>query len=142
MTFDEWGGFYDHVPPPRVVDDTNPANVMHAGDSTTPTDGQLVPDYRQLGFRVPGIVVTNLAQPRRVIHEGPFEHCSSLALIESVFGLNPLTARDKNARNLLDILRPAPVPSPAGGAAVRHPAEHGRHRPAGQRPVGVIARST
>ena len=24
VTFDEWGGFYDHVPPPRVIDDTNP----------------------------------------------------------------------------------------------------------------------
>ena len=87
MTFDEWGGFYDHVPPPRVIDDTNPANVMHAGDSTTPTDGQLIPNYKQLGFRVPGLVVTNLARPRRVVHEGPFEHCSSLALIESTFGL-------------------------------------------------------
>ena len=58
------------------------------------------------------VQIKNAPQPRRVIHEGPFEHCSSLALIESVFGLNPLTARDKNARNLLDILRPAPVPSP------------------------------
>jgi phospholipase C len=84
---------------------------MHAGDSTTPTDGQLVPDYRQLGFRVPGLVVTNLALPHRVVHEGPFEHCSSLALIESTFGLNPLTARDKHARNLQDILLPAPVPA-------------------------------
>ncbi len=53
VTFDEWGGFYDHVLPPRVIDDTNPADVDHTGDGTTPTDGQLVPDYRQLGFRVP-----------------------------------------------------------------------------------------
>ena len=111
VTFDEWGGFYDHVPPPRVIDDTNPANVMHAGDGTTPTDGQLIPDYRQLGFRVPGLVITNLAHPRRVAHEGPFEHSSSLALIESTFGLNPLTARDKHARNIADILLAAPVPA-------------------------------
>jgi phospholipase C len=111
VTFDEWGGFYDHVPPPRVTDNTDPANVMHAGDSTTPADGQLIPDYRQLGFRVPGLVVTNLAQPHRVVHEGPFEHCSSLALIESTFGLKPLTARDSSARNLEHILLPKPVPS-------------------------------
>lgn len=111
VTFDEWGGFYDHVLPPRVTDDTNPATVMHAGDGTTPTDGQLIPDYRQLGFRVPGLVVTNLAQPHRVVHEGPFEHCSSLALIESTFGLKPLTARDKHARNLEQILLPKPVPA-------------------------------
>jgi phospholipase C len=61
VTFDEWGGFYDHVPPPRVVDDTDPSTVDHAGDSTTPTEGRLIPDYRQLGFRVPAIVVSNLA---------------------------------------------------------------------------------
>jgi phospholipase C len=109
VTFDEWGGFYDHVRPPQVIDDTNPANVMHAGDSTTPTDGQLYPNYKQLGFRVPGIVVTNLARPHRVVHEGPFEHCSSLALIESTFGLTPLTARDRHARNLQELLLPFPV---------------------------------
>jgi phospholipase C len=111
VTFDEWGGFYDHVPPPQVVDDTNPANVMHAGDSTTPTDGQLIPNYRQLGFRVPAIVVSNLVRPHQVVHDGPFQHCSSLALIESTFGLNPLTARDKHARNLAELLLPSPVPA-------------------------------
>jgi phospholipase C len=111
VTFDEWGGFYDHVPPPQVIDDTNPANVMHAGDSTTPTDGQLIPNYSQLGFRVPGLVISNLAWPHRVVHEGPFEHCSSLALIESTFGLTPLTARDRHARNLQQVLLPYPVPA-------------------------------
>jgi phospholipase C len=111
VTFDEWGGFYDHVPPPQVIDDTNPADVNHSGDSTTPTDGQLYPNYRQLGFRVPGIVVSNLARPHQVVHDGPFEHCSSLALIESTFGLTPLTARDRNALNLRDVLLPYPVPA-------------------------------
>ena len=48
--------------PPRVIDDTNPADVDHTGDGTTPTDGQLVPDYRQLGFRVPTILVSGLAR--------------------------------------------------------------------------------
>jgi phospholipase C len=99
VTFDEWGGFYDHVLPPRVIDDTNPANVDHTGDGTTPTDGQLVPDYRQLGFRVPAIVVSELAR-RQVVHAGPFEHTSTLKLIETTFGLQSLTARDAHAQNL------------------------------------------
>jgi phospholipase C len=60
---------------------------------------------------VPGLVVTNLARPRQVVHDGPFEHCSSLALIESTFGLRPLTARDKHARNLREVLRSSPVPA-------------------------------
>jgi phospholipase C len=104
ITFDEWGGFFDHVPPPRVIDDTNPADVDHTGNSTTPTDGRLVPDYSQLGFRVPAIVVSSLAR-RRVVHDGPFEHTSTLKMIESTFGLHPLTARDANARNLRQVLR-------------------------------------
>jgi len=107
VTFDEWGGFFDHVPPPRVIDDTDPADVDHTGDGTTPTDGRLVPDYRQLGFRVPAIVVSNLAD-RRVDHHGPYEHTSTLRLIESAFGLQSLTARDANTENLGRVLERSP----------------------------------
>jgi phospholipase C len=114
VTFDEWGGFYDHVPPPRVIDDTSPANVDHTGDATTPTGGQLVPDYRQLGFRVPAIVVSNLA-PAQVVHHGPFEHTSTLKLIESTFGLSSITARDAHAENLGQVLQRSPRrPVPPG----------------------------
>jgi phospholipase C len=114
VTFDEWGGFYDHVPPPRVVDDTDPATVNHSGDGTTPTDGRLVPDYTQLGFRVPTIVVSNLA-PARVEHHGPFEHASTLQLIESTFGLRSITARDAHAENIGRVLERHPRrPVPAG----------------------------
>ncbi len=130
VTYDEWGGFYDHVPPPRVIDNTDPSTVDHTGDGATPTDGQLIPDYRQLGFRVPTIVVSNLA-PARVVHHGPFEHASTLKLIETTFGLTPLTARDAHAENLGQVLERKPrrpvghgtiptsseVPGPANDAA-------------------------
>jgi phospholipase C len=115
VTFDEWGGFYDHVPPPHVIDDTNPANVDHTGDSTTPTDGRLVPDYTQLGFRVPAIVVSNLAA-EQVVHHGPYEHASTLALIESAFGLQALTARDAHAENLGQVLLRSPRRGVPAGA--------------------------
>jgi phospholipase C len=114
ITYDEWGGFYDHVPPPRVVDDTDPADVDHTGDGTAPTDGRLTPDYRQLGFRVPTIVVSNLA-PAQVVHRGPFEHASTLKLIESTFGLHSMTARDGHAQDLGQVLARRPGrPVPAG----------------------------
>jgi phospholipase C len=114
----------------QVIDDTNPATVDHTGNSTTPTDGRLVPDYTQLGFRVPAIVVSNLAAAR-VAHAGPFEHTSTLKMIESTFGLRSLTARDANAMDLSQILnrkvrQPVPesaiptnsqVPGPASDAA-------------------------
>jgi phospholipase C len=118
VTFDEWGGFYDHVAPPTVTDDTNPNLVNHTGDSTTPTDGQTIPNYTQLGFRVPAIVVTDLVTPGQVVHSGPFEHTSTLALIESTFGLSSLTARDANAQNLDQVLLGAPVADPVDSTTI------------------------
>src|SRR5258707_623513 len=78
----------------------------------------------------PAIVVSNLA-PARVVHHRPFEHASTLKLIESTFGLHPMTARDAHAQDLGQFLdgRPrhgapagtiptsAQVPGPADDAA-------------------------
>ncbi|NJP44777.1 alkaline phosphatase family protein [Actinacidiphila epipremni] len=114
ITYDEWGGFYDHVPPPRVRDDTDPADVDHTGDGTEPTEGRLQPDYRQLGFRVPTVVVSDRA-PSKVVHHGPFEHASTLKMIESTFGLRALTARDAHAEDLGQVLQHTP----------RRPVPHG-----------------
>ena len=50
---------------------------------------------------------SNLAE-RQVVRHGPFEHSSTLKLIESTFGLKPLTARDANAENLGRVLRSRP----------------------------------
>jgi phospholipase C len=131
ITFDEWGGFYDHVMPPTVTDDTDPATVNHANNNRPPAfPGPNYPDYTQLGFRVPAIVVSDFA-PRQVVSGGPFEHTSTLAFIESLFGLNHLTARDANAVNLGTVLSgtartddpasaiptSAQVPGPATGPA-------------------------
>lgn len=104
LTFDEWGGFFDHVPPPKVVDDyVNPNPGPH-------------PDYRQLGFRVPCIVISPFA-PARIVHDGPYEHCSILRMIEWRWDLAPMTTRDAHARNLAEVLdfsaRRAPVRLPA-----------------------------
>ncbi len=117
VTYDEWGGFFDHVTPPTVVDDTDPASVDHRCG----VDGcGGPPDYRQLGFRVPCIVVSPFAAAGPV-HGGPYEHTSILRLIEWRWQLQPLTARDANAKNLADALdfghvNPVPdtaIPSPA-----------------------------
>lgn len=101
ITFDEWGGFYDHVAPPTVVDDTDPSTVDHTGNVTTL--GRTHPDYGQLGFRVPCVVVSPFGAGR-VVSGGPFEHTSSLAMIQALFGLHHITARDAHAVNLMDAL--------------------------------------
>jgi len=91
LNFDENGGFYDHVAPPNVVDDT-----------VAPRPGPW-PDLKRLGFRVPAIAISPFA-PRQLYTAGPYEHTSILRMIEWRWGLEPMTARDRNARNLAEAL--------------------------------------
>jgi phospholipase C len=83
ITYDEWGGFYDHVPPPLAPD----AN----------------PSARLRGFRVPCIVVSPRARRHYVAHN-LYDHTSILKMIEWRWGLAPLTVRDSQARNLAEVL--------------------------------------
>jgi phospholipase C len=89
VNFDEWGGFFDHVPPPTAP--IPPASAA-AGD----VDGRL-------GFRVPNLVVSPWA-PRGVVSHEQFDHTSVLRMIESAFDLQPLTVRDATANDLADVL--------------------------------------
>jgi phospholipase C len=101
INYDEWGGFYDHVTPPKVVDDSTNATLT-VGGPPSPSDKYEF-SFNQLGFRVPCIVASPFA-PAQVWNEGPYEHTSVLKMIEWRWGLEPLTARDANARNLAEVL--------------------------------------
>jgi phospholipase C len=85
ITYDEWGGFFDHVPPP-VGPDPNPD--LGAG---------------QRGFRVPCLVISPRS-PRATVAHGLYDHTSILKMIEWRFGLPPLTVRDAAANNLAEVL--------------------------------------
>jgi phospholipase C len=89
ITFDEWGGFFDHVAPPLAP---IPAASATAGD----TDGRL-------GFRVPCVVISPMARRSFITHE-QFDHTSILRLIEWRWSLPALSSRDVNANNLADAL--------------------------------------
>ena len=91
LNFDEHGGFFDHVPPPPCQDDT-------VQEGTGP-----FPDLQRLGFRVPAIAMGPFA-PRKIEKAGPYEHCSILKMIEWRWGLQPMTLRDRYAKNLADAL--------------------------------------
>jgi len=65
-TYDEGGGFFDHVPPPRV-------------------------DAYGLGVRVPTWVISPFARPRH-LEPTLYEHASILKFIEAVFGLPTLAS--------------------------------------------------
>ena len=109
FNYDEWGGFFDHVVPPHVIDDRPLASNPKL-------------DTTRLGFRVPLAVISPLVPRGTLISGGaPFEHTSALRMIEWRFGLTPMTARDAHARNLAEFLdRTAPprtdtvaLPTPA-----------------------------
>lgn len=76
VTYDEYGGFWDHVPPPRV-DDFGP------------------------GTRVPTLVISPFAK-RGFVDHTPYDTTSILKLIELRFGLKPLGPRDEAAAGLLN----------------------------------------
>jgi phospholipase C len=107
ITFDEWGGFFEHVPPPR-------AQAANAVD-TDIVDGKTL-----LGFRVPTVIASPFSRgdaqnPR--ISSLIFDHTSVLKFIEWRWGLAPLTQRDgssdiHNLAYALNFNQPQPaVPS-------------------------------
>jgi phospholipase C len=95
-TYDEHGGYYDHVPPPAAFapDDIPPA--VPSGESTY--DG-----FSRYGFRVPFAVVSPWARVNYVSHR-VFDHTSILKLVETKWNLPALTYRDANASAMLDML--------------------------------------
>jgi phospholipase C len=88
VTYDEHGGFFDHVRPPRTRDDR--ANGF-----------DIDRDHGQLGFRVPTIVASPFAR-REFVGHATYDHTSILKMIEWRFRLAPLTRRDAAARNLAE----------------------------------------
>ena len=75
ITYDEFGGLWDHVAPP-VSDRWGP------------------------GTRIPAIIVSPFAKKGYVDHT-PYDTTSILKLIETRFDLQPLTDRDAKANGLL-----------------------------------------
>jgi phospholipase C len=90
IIYDEWGGFFDHVRPPRVVDGRMSRDLNK--------------DFGQMGFRTPAVTVSPYSRPRkhkpwRVDH-GVYGHESILKLISYRFGIGFLNKRHRYARNI------------------------------------------
>jgi phospholipase C len=79
LTYDEFGGFWDHVPPPR-------------GDRWGP------------GTRIPAVLISPYTEKGGVDHHS-YDTTSLLRFLEGRFGLNPLSDRDSVATNLLEAIR-------------------------------------
>jgi phospholipase C len=94
-TFDEHGGYYDHVVPPRAL---APDDIGPDTDGAKPYTG-----FTQYGFRVPCAIVSPWARADYVSHK-VFDHSSICALVEAKWNLPAMTHRDANANNMLDML--------------------------------------
>jgi phospholipase C len=89
ITYDEHGGFADHVAPPRTTDDT----LQKFG-----VDG-----FEQMGFRVPGLVIGPYAKQGHV-SSVQYDHTSALKHLSNAFDLEPLNARVAAANDLSDCI--------------------------------------
>jgi len=76
LTWDDWGGWYDHVQPPQV-------------------------DQFGYGFRVPCLIISPYAKQGFIDHTQG-DHTSILKFIETVHSLKPLATRDASASDLMD----------------------------------------
>jgi phospholipase C len=95
VTWDDWGGWYDHVPPPRY-------------------------NSYELSFRVPLIAISPYAKIHYVSH-AQHEFGSILKFVEEIFGLGSLHTTDVRADDLFDCFdfsKPpskfTPIPAPLG----------------------------
>jgi phospholipase C len=93
ITYDEHGGYYDHVPPPVALAPDSIPPIVQPGES--PYDG-----FERYGMRVPGLVISPYSKPGYVSHQ-VYDHTSILATIERKWNLPALTYRDANANDLL-----------------------------------------
>ncbi len=89
VTYDENGGFMDHVSPPTTMDDT----LQKYGQ-----DG-----FDQLGFRVPAIIAGPYVKQNNVSHT-VYNHTSALKHIQNTFGLDSLNVRTDAANDLSDCI--------------------------------------
>jgi phospholipase C len=96
LNYDEWGGYYDHVPPPPALipDDVPP--IVQPGE-------YVYEGFARYGFRVPAVVVSPFAKKDHVSHL-VYDHTSVLAFLEKKWNLPAMTFRDANANDMLDFL--------------------------------------
>lgn len=91
VTYDEHGGFFDHVPPPSCQDSN--------------------PEFRQLGFRVPSLVIGPTVRQGAICND-VLEHSSIAATLKSCFGMPSLSERMDATNDLASCIDPYSIGNP------------------------------
>ncbi|MCR9164623.1 MAG: alkaline phosphatase family protein [Nannocystaceae bacterium] len=97
VTYDESGGFFDHVAPPTVSDQR--------------------PDFQQLGFRVPSLVIGPHVRSG-CINNNLFEHCSIISTAQRRFGLESINTRIDLSSDLSSAINPDFINDPQAPIAL------------------------
>jgi phospholipase C len=94
VTYDENGGFFDHVPPPTAPAGT-PGEYITVPLSTVPGAGNVAGPIG-LGFRVPMLVISPFSRGGFVAAE-TFDHTSTLKLLAARFAAEGVTVPNLSA---------------------------------------------
>jgi phospholipase C len=92
ITYDEHGGFYDHVPPPATVDDDA--------------------EFAHLGFRVPTFVIGAMVKKGYVCKK-TLEHVSVASTLKTRFDIKSLSKRMDVTADISDCIDPVKLKTPA-----------------------------
>lgn len=92
ITYDEHGGFFDHVPPPKATDDEA--------------------EFTNHGFRVPAFVIGPTVK-KGYVCKTPLEHSSVAATLRTRFDIKSLSKRMDAAADISDCIDPAKLKAPA-----------------------------
>jgi phospholipase C len=114
ITYDEHGGYFDHVPPATSnVDNpdglTSPTSLDRQQAKANPTkNGYLLKpnnvfDFRRLGLRVPALLVSPWVAAGSVV-KSALQHTSIFATLRDLYGVGTLTKRDAQAASFASAL--------------------------------------
>jgi phospholipase C len=97
VTYDEFGGQWDHVPPPGQGTTTPGAHDLHGP-----------------GTRIPALVIAPGLSGSFVVDHASHDTTSVVATIEQRFGVDALTSRDAAVQDLATVFAARPVESDGG----------------------------
>jgi len=132
VTWDDWGGWYDHVVPPNV-EQWDSKRAQYPSDAHPEFDGQ---QFRY-GSRVPCLVVSPYAR-KGYVSQVQHSHISLLKFCQNLLGIQSINARLDTADDMSDCFDPAqaplgppqlPPPTALGGAQGGNPAPGGHGKP-------------
>src|SRR5260221_2716700 len=138
VTWDDWGGWFDHVVPP-IKEAWDSGRAQRSPDAFPEFNGQ---PFR-FGSRVPCLVISPFAKPGHVSHQEN-SHVSLVKFCESTFGIASLNQRDGASNGMSDCFdfHQSPNPPPAAHLLPpvlpdpgKRPAKRPVKRPA--RPSGI-----